>query len=427
MLKTYKKNLILAIIFLFSFVIFYSFAIYSLAQENIAANNNSDNSNEDAYLINREIQNINEEIQSQKNRMQKNQDMQKQYAANIALKQKEKSSLNNQLAILDNRIVKAQLDAENVQMDIDKVKLEIFKTNLSIDEKNKEIEIEKSHIENILSMLNKQDHVDMLKALLLNNSLADFLSQVKYLEDINKELDDSVEQLAKVKIHLENEKSTLIDKSKKLSDLKIDLEEKQRKFEADKENKNYLIGQVHSSEKEYQKLLALAKQEQDESANEIASMEKIVRAKYAKLEKKNLEFNDSGLIWPVKKNVITAYFHDPEYPFKKIFEHPGVDIRAAQGSVVKAAASGYVAQAKDGGKRGYSYIMIIHGDELSTVYGHISQINVKNDDYVVQGQVIGLSGGMPGTHGAGSFTTGPHLHFEVRKNGIPVDPLSYLP
>ena len=61
-----------------------------------------------------------------------------------------------------------------------------------------------------------------------------------------------------------------------------------------------------------------------------------------------------------------------------------------------------------------------------TLYGHVSDIMVMDGQSVKAGDVIGLSGGTPGTKGAGLYTTGPHLHFEILKDGVHVDPLEYM-
>lgn len=390
-----------------------------------AAQNNKDLS--EATIINREIKVINDDISDKKSNIQKLQEKQQKFSETIKKKQKEKASLYNQMALIDNKMAKSELDIELVEVDIDKTYLEIKKTKIEVEDLNKNIEKEKKHIASMLRLINKKENVSSLEIMLLNDTLSDFLSQIKYLEDMNEGLKKSLKVLQKAKRGAETEISILNNKEEELDRLKTELIEKGNRLEAEKENKVHILSQVGQSESEYLRLLSQAKKEQENAAAEIASMERMVRAKLAALDGEKLDFNDNGIIWPVRKNVITAYFHDPDYPFRHIFEHPGVDIRAGQGTTLKAAASGYVARVKISNNSNYAYIMLIHGDGLSTVYGHISKAYVKEDDYIVQGQKIGLSGGMPGTIGSGRLTTGPHLHFEVRLNGIPVDPLSYLP
>jgi len=375
---------------------------------------------------NEEIREINKDIQAKKDRIKKIQDQQAVYANLINKKQKEKASLNNQLAILENRTAKAALDIESAQTEVDRTGLEIEKVNLEINNKDKQILNQKEHIAAIIRLMQQQDNKTSLEILILNATLNDFVSQVKYLENINEEIGESLEILKQYKKDLESQQKSLNEKKRELMNLKTELENRKLDLASEQQNKVYILDQTKSSEREYQRLLALAKQEQLQAESDIVNLEKIARAKLAKISGQALEFNDAGFIWPVTKNKVMATFHDPDYPFRYIFEHPAIDIRAGQGSTLRAAASGYVAIAKDAGK-GYSYIMIVHGNGLATVYGHVSKLYVNTDEYVVQGQAIGLSGGMPGTNGAGGLTTGPHLHFEVRLNGLPVNPLEYLP
>jgi murein DD-endopeptidase MepM/ murein hydrolase activator NlpD len=98
--------------------------------------------------------------------------------------------------------------------------------------------------------------------------------------------------------------------------------------------------------------------------------------------------------------------------------HTGIDISAHSGTPIKAAAGGEVVFA--GWWGGYGNVVIIdHGGGISTLYAHCSAIYVRKGQSVSQGEVIAAVGST-------GLSTGPHLHFEVRKNGKPVDPLGYL-
>lgn len=117
--------------------------------------------------------------------------------------------------------------------------------------------------------------------------------------------------------------------------------------------------------------------------------------------------------------VITSPFGMREHPvIGQELEHHGVDLAAAAGTPVMAAARGIVVWR--GNKLGYGNCIVIrHGTHLSTIYGHLSHIGVHIGQSVSKGEVIGLSGST-------GFSTGPHLHFEVRRDGEPANPLSLL-
>jgi murein DD-endopeptidase MepM/ murein hydrolase activator NlpD len=122
--------------------------------------------------------------------------------------------------------------------------------------------------------------------------------------------------------------------------------------------------------------------------------------------------SSSGLIWPVNGPVTS--------PFGMRWGrmHTGIDISVAYGTPIHAAALGNVIYA--GWMDGYGNLVFIdHGRGLSTGYAHQSSIAVSNGQTVTQGQVIGYVG-------CTGHCFGPHLHFEVRVNGAPVDPLGYL-
>jgi len=382
----------------------------------------------DDDLLNVEIQELNAQIQAQKKQIDGLADKQKAYTAAIAAKQAEKNNLNSQLSILENRAGKTQLELESADLEISKTDLEARKINLDIIDINSQVSEQKDHIAKLLRLVYKQDQISTLEVLLLNDSISEFLNQSKYLQNANTEIKNSLAKLQIDKERLDQAQLDIKEKSTKLAKLKKDLEEKHEQLQYEQNEKNYLLEETRSSEKAYQDLLQEAKRQASQAAAEISSLENTIREKMSQTNKDRLSASDSTLAWPISGHTITATFHDPDYPFRRIIgEHSGIDIRSRQGSPLYAAADGYVARVKYDGSTAYAYIMIVHNDGISTVYGHVSGVSVAADQYVVKGQLIGKTGGGPGMPGSGPFSTGSHLHFEVRKNGIPVNPVNYLP
>jgi murein DD-endopeptidase MepM/ murein hydrolase activator NlpD len=132
-----------------------------------------------------------------------------------------------------------------------------------------------------------------------------------------------------------------------------------------------------------------------------------------------------SLSWPMVTFTITQPFgptnvalEPPFGPYRHF--HTGIDIAAPLGTPVMAAADGLVV-AVGHGTTGYgNFVVVAHGGGVETLYGHLLQTNVKVGDRVVRGEVIGLEGST-------GFSTGPHVHFEVRVNDQVIDPMPYLP
>jgi murein DD-endopeptidase MepM/ murein hydrolase activator NlpD len=122
----------------------------------------------------------------------------------------------------------------------------------------------------------------------------------------------------------------------------------------------------------------------------------------------------AGYIWPVSGRVNSGF--GPRWGSF----HEGIDIGAGAGTAVAAAASGQVVLAVWGNYGYGSYVIVRHSDGSETLYAHLSSIYVSVRQQVGQGEVIGAVG-------CTGWCTGPHLHFEIRIRGAPVNPLPYLP
>ena len=140
-----------------------------------------------------------------------------------------------------------------------------------------------------------------------------------------------------------------------------------------------------------------------------------VNSKTKVINKKNINVNNFVLKKPVKGGITTSGFGDT---IPRNASHNGHDWAVNTGTKVRAAAEGVVELAYFSESYGYN-ILINHNNGFKTRYAHLSEVKVSKGEKVEQSQVIALSGST-------GFSTGPHLHFEVVKDGKRVNPIEYV-
>lgn len=141
-----------------------------------------------------------------------------------------------------------------------------------------------------------------------------------------------------------------------------------------------------------------------------------------------IEEDDGGMMWPCDiYRTISCGFGPRQAPTAGAStNHKGIDIACPQGTPVLSVEDGEVTGSwLDTTYGGGNSIRIAHADGLTSHYCHLSKRLVAKGDKVKAGDVIAMSGGTPGTEGAGT-STGPHLHFALKNNGVAFDPLTVL-
>ncbi len=383
------------------------------------------------------------------------------------------AELQGQIDLINTHIRMTKEKMTKAEVMIAEKKIEIKDAMLFLQRAEVELDIQKKVVLDYVQLLYQEesrffdlydDGASTLKLLLADNSVSENLLGQEYFKVMEETGRHVFHGLDLTRQELLEKQFDILSEQEDLNFLYEQLAKEKRNYEETRLAKKNLLEETHGEEEKYQLLLEQALQEQLESVIAVQNLQDNIGLIESKLDalddgledveqaEKPQDFQDlqqaedtldmidsidgqseeditksskKPFIWPVPANKITAKFHDPTYP-KRWGTHSATDIRAKQFTEIRAPANAYVFQTKDNGN-GYSYIVLAHKNNLVTVYGHVSEIMVTAGTTVRKGEVIGLSGGTPGTKGAGLQTTGAHLHFEVYYKGEAVNALKYLP
>ena len=314
------------------------------------------------------------------------------------------NNINEKIYNYETEIITLETDLNTIEEETKKIseKLNIVETNYNL---------QKEAFQARMVAIYEAGDVVYLDVLLNSNSFSDFISNYYLIGEIAKYDNDLLENIKQQKDQIENTKSILEEKKENLQQVKKNKEKTTIALENSKVIRNSYIDKLSEQEKETQNKI-------DEYQKELNNLETQIVA----LTTGNIgsDYVGGEFAWPAPGyTTITSRYGMRIHPILKTARvHTGTVIAMPTGAYVIAANDGVVIKSMY--VTGYgNMVMIDHGGGVSTLYGHGSELIAQTGQEVKKGDII-MKAGSTG------WSTGPHLHFEVRINGTAVDSLPYI-
>jgi murein DD-endopeptidase MepM/ murein hydrolase activator NlpD len=339
--------------------------------------------------------------------------------------QQEINQISGDVKSIESNIGQTESKISNIEEKIRQNQQNIKETEADIEEKerhlNNEIDNQK---ETIRTIYESQKQSSPIKMIIGASTLSQLLNYNIYLEALENKIDSNIDEISKLKKELEDTKNDLNQQKKELESLREQQRAYKRGLEEQKSTKDTLLKNKESEKLSLDEQIEQAKRMQSQVESQIKSL--IAASSRSNspgaVSARDKGVSNVGFMWPADYQYISAYYSEA-MPFQTY--HSGIDLANVPGTPIYASAKGTVTTASammiNGSFYGYgNYIIIGHNARFSSLYAHLMSFAVGAGDEVEQGQIIGYMGNT-------GWSTGPHLHFEIREYGSHVNPMSYLP
>lgn len=363
-----------------------------------------------------------------KNQLADLQDKQKDIAARqkalndkIKNAKSEKAQLQAKANSLDEQISITRDQMELCQNRINVTQDYISAKHAEIDKKetdiNESMQLFRDRVRAIYMTGGYSDKANSLIMLLSSESVSDFLTRAMYLKRLN-EHDRALMDV------LEEELASLNDEKAKLDETKKELEAEKAELTETRDSLQNSLIEARSSIQDINAMQSELEENYEELSGYLKEIQNEIADIYKNLTTSKEDYVGGEMMWPAPGySKITCEYG---WRFNGTDFHTGIDISGSgiHGAKVVAANTGTVIFTKQCPYNGYSYgygtyAIVDHGGGITTLYAHMSSLAVNVGDVVVMGQQIGNVGNT-------GWSTGAHLHFEVRKDGKSVNPLPYV-